>query len=130
MKKTLILLLTFLPLTLLAQELKCCESVKDIETYLNGNWKKKDSDLNKLYQYKFDNEKRESRIFTINNDGTLELITNSESITKILRTEKGYKVEHNWGKLKTYEGIKYLDSTKLIVTRRDGKEAVMYRVSE
>lgn len=86
--------------------------------------------MNKLYQYNFDNQKREFKIFTINNDGTLELIKNSECQTKILRTEKGYKLESNWGNLKTYHGIKHLDSTKLIVTRRDRKESVMYSVLE
>lgn len=130
MNKTLFLLLPFLPLTLLSQELECCETEKEVEIYISGNWKKKGSDLKKVYQYKFDDEKGEFRIFTINDDETLEVIKNSESLIKILKTPKGYRLEHDWGKLTTYSGIKYLDSIKLIVTRRDGKESVLYRVLE
>lgn len=48
MKKTLILLLTFLPMTLLGQQLECCTSEKDVETYLNGDWKKEGSDSKKI----------------------------------------------------------------------------------
>ncbi len=43
--KILVLLLIFSHLTLLAQELKCCESVAEAERYLNGNWKKKTQTL-------------------------------------------------------------------------------------
>ena len=52
MRKILILILAFFPLTVLAQKLKCCESIKEVEAYLNGNWKKKDSEPNQ--QYRFD----------------------------------------------------------------------------
>mgnify|MGYP000684037076 CR=1 FL=1 len=59
MKKFLILLLIFLPLTIIGQELECCESEKEVETYLNGDWKKKDSEPNRQYRYEFNNEYRE-----------------------------------------------------------------------
>ncbi len=130
MKKTLILLLILLPLALLGQDLECCKSKKDVEKYLSGNWKKKDSDLKEFYQYKFDDTKGESKIFKINDDGTLSVIKNSESLIKISKTSKGYRIEHDRGKITTYSGIKYLDSIKLIVTRRDGKESILHKVLE
>lgn len=130
MKAILILLLVFFPLSLTGQDLICCRSVEKVETFLNGNWEKKDSDLNKLYQFKFISGIGEAQIFTINNDGTLTLVENSKSVIKVLKIENGFKLEYDWGNLKTYSGIKYLDSNRLILTRRDGKEALMYRTSE
>ena len=52
MKKILIVILTFLPLTLLGQHLKCCESEKEVELYLSGIWKQNDSNPEFLYEYK------------------------------------------------------------------------------
>ena len=130
MKKTLIIILTFLPLTLFAQELKCCESVKEVETYLNGNWKKKDSEPNRQYSFEFNYGTGKFRVFIIKENGTLEKSEENQPDIKILKTEKGFEIEHDFGRLKTYTGIKYLNSNKLIITRRDGAEKEYYRITE
>ena len=49
---------------------------------------------------------------------------------RILKTETGFEIEHDFGGLKTNAGIEYLDSTQLIVTRRDGAESEYYKVPE
>lgn len=125
-----ILLLLLFPLSLIGQDLICCESVKKVETYLNGNWEKRDSDLNKLYQFKFISGVGEAKIFTIDSEGTLTLVENSKSVIRVLKTENGFKLEYDWEGLKTYSRIVYLDSKRLTLTRRDGKESIMYRTSE
>ena len=35
-------MLTFSPLTLFGQSLECCETDKDVEKYISGEWKLKD----------------------------------------------------------------------------------------
>jgi hypothetical protein len=65
MKTSLLLLLTFFPLILIGQSLKCCESEKEIETYLNGTWKKKDSDAKQQYQYEFNDGIGKFKVFDI-----------------------------------------------------------------
>ena len=130
MIKTLILLLTFFPLTLIGQELKCCETIKEVETYLNGNWKKKDSEPNRQYRFEFKNGTGKFRIFNVKENGTLENSEENQPIIKILKTEKGFEIEHDFGGIKTYAGIKYLNSNKLIITRNDGAEKEYYRIAE
>jgi len=130
MNKILILILTFLPLTLLGQELKCCETIKEIETYLNGGWKKKDSEPNRQYRFEFNDGIGKFRIFIIKENGTLEKSAENQPNIKILKTEKGFEIEHDFGGLKTYAGIKYLNSNKLIITRSDGAEKEYYKIAE
>jgi len=57
MKKTLLLVCTILPLALLGQELKCCETIEDIEAYLEGTWNMKTDDSKTVYTYLFENGK-------------------------------------------------------------------------
>ncbi|MEO6348900.1 MAG: hypothetical protein ABIO60_13420 [Aquaticitalea sp.] len=128
MKKILILILTFLPVTLLAQELKCCESIKEVETYLNGNWK--DSAPNQQYRFEFNNGTGKFKVFTIKENGTLEKSETIQPDIKILKTENGFEIEHDFDGLKTYTGIKYLTSDKLIITRKDGAEKEYFKISE
>ena len=130
MRKTLFLLLIFLPLILIGQELECCKTEKDVETYLSGDWKKKDSDFDRLYRSEYRNGKGKFKVFIINEDGTLNPVKENVPVTKILKTENGFEIEHNFGGLKTFTGIKYLDSNKLIVTRRDGAETEYYKVTQ
>ncbi len=54
MRKTLLLLLAFLPLVLLGQELKCCESKEEVEDHLSGKWKMKNTDSNTVFKYWFE----------------------------------------------------------------------------
>ena len=130
MKKTLILLLAFLPLTLIGQELKCCNSEKEIEIFLSGDWKKNDSDLNRLYRFEFNNGTGKFKVFVINEDGTLKLVEENLPDIKILKTKKGFEIALNFDGLKTYSGIKFLDSTKLIITRLDGAESEYYKIAD
>ncbi len=119
-----------MPLILIGQELECCKTEKDVETYLSGDWKKKDSDFDRLYRSEYKNGKGKFKVFIINEDGTLKPVQENVPVTKILKTENGFEIEHNFGGLKTFTGIKYLDSNKLIVTRRDGAETEYYKVTQ
>ena len=130
MKTTLLLLLTFFPLILIGQDLKCCDSEQEIETYLSGNWKKKDSDEKQQYLYEFNDGIGKFKVFDIKRNGILERAEVNQPDIRILKSETGFEIEHDFGGLKTYAGIKYLDSTQLIVTRRDGAEKEYYKVPE
>ncbi len=57
MKKALLLVLSLLPLTVLGQSLKCCESVEDVEAYLSGTWRTKNAYSKRVYTYWFDKGK-------------------------------------------------------------------------
>ena len=130
MKQRLILIVAFLPFTLFGQQLVCCETKKDVETCLKGYWKEKDTGSNRQYRYEFNNGTGQFKVFTVNDDGALEPSEDNQPDIRILKTKKGFKIEHDFGGIKTYTTIKYLDSNTLIVARRDGTEKTYYRVTE
>ncbi|UWX55066.1 hypothetical protein NYZ99_20690 [Maribacter litopenaei] len=130
MRKILILILTFLPITLFAQELKCCETILEVETYLNGNWKKIDSEPDLEYRFELNNGIGKFKVFIVRKYGRIEKSETEQPDIKILKTKKGFEIEHDFGGLKTYTGIKYLNSNKLIITRKDGAEQEYYKVEE
>lgn len=129
-RTTLLLLLIFFPLFLIGQDLKCCESEKEIETYLRGSWKEKDSTAKRKYLYEFTDGIGKFQVFVIKENGILERAKGNPPDIRILKTGNGFEIEHDFGRLKTYMGIKYLDSFKLIVTRRDGIAKEYYKVHE
>ncbi|MEP1489589.1 MAG: hypothetical protein ABJK28_14300 [Algibacter sp.] len=57
MIKTLILILTFLPFTLLGQQLECCKSVEEVGNNING--------IGKFWKFTF-NDKNEFTILNLN----------------------------------------------------------------
>lgn len=130
MKKTLFLFLIFLPMSLLAQQLECCESEKDVETYLNGKWIVKDSDLKRQYSYRFNDGVGKFQIYEVKEKEDLEDIKKNQPTLKIFKTKAGFEIEHDFGVLKTYSKIKSLDSIKLVIIRRDGSEKEYSKISE
>ena len=129
MKRSLIVLLTCFPLALLAQQLDCCKTVKDVETYLQGSWQHT-SKLNKLSSYQFEGTDLVLQVYKINDDGEMEPPINGKSTVIVSKADKGFMIEYDFGPISTYFGIKYLDSLKLIIVRRDGKESTLYRIKE
>jgi hypothetical protein len=128
MKTFLLLFLIFLPITLFGQQLSCCETIKDVESYLRGYWRKQDSDLN--YQFQFKNESGSFKFYSNTTNGLVEEAQEHPAILTILKKENGFQIKHDFGLISAYNGIKYLDSLKLIVTRRDGKEIEYHKISE
>ena len=129
MKKTLILILIFLPLTLLGQHLKCCETEKEVESYLSGKWKIKNSDSNTIYHYWF--EKGQGNLTEMEqteNEGEY-MIIDDHPFVDIIKYDQGFKLKFthlysNW----TSE-LKYLNSNKLILIT-DGRETEYYKIDE
>jgi len=107
----------------------CCKSVWQAHSYLQGKWKSK-NDSNKAYHYAFIDEKGVFIAYEKNSKGVFEPINKDPSTFRIIKNENEFKIEKNFNGLKIYSTIKYLDSTKLILVRRDGKENTLYRVKE
>lgn len=107
---------------------ECCKSIWQAHSYLNGKWKKNDD--NKEYHYSFVDEKGVFNVYERNSEGILEEINKNPATIKILKAEDRYKIEQDFDGLKVYYDIKYLDTTKLILVRRDGKESTLYRIKE
>lgn len=131
MRKILILLLTFLPLTLFGQHLKCCESENEVETYLSGKWKEK-NDSNTEIIYKFENGKGSIKYIQLNEvDGIT--IEDHEQVVEIIKYENGFKIKFgDKGFDIIYTSIselKYLNSKKLILIT-DGIETEYYKIAE
>ena len=109
------------------KNIECCKSIWQDHSYLNGKWRKNNNE-NKEYHYSFKNEKGVFNVYEKNAEGVLEEINKNPATVKILETEDGYKIEQDFEGLKINLAIKYLDNTKLILVRRDGKESSLYRI--
>ena len=129
MKITLILVLSFLPLTLFGQHLKCCETEKEVEEYLSGKWKLKDSDSKTIYKYwiekgklkleSYKSDDKEKGVHRMDNDAFIEVI----------KYENGFRLEYTHTFETIITELKYLNSVKFI-TVRDGEEREYYKVGK
>ena len=129
MIKKLLVLLTFLPLTLLGQELKCCESIEDIEAYLNGTWNMKTADSKTVYTYLFENGKgRWSASDPTEKRGEYE-ITEAFPFKYWISKDQGFTLnidydEGNWTSMLTS-----LNSNRMLLVS-NGKETEYIKKSE
>ncbi|MBT8310684.1 MAG: hypothetical protein HKO72_04565 [Flavobacteriaceae bacterium] len=110
-------------------EKACCSSVWQVHSYLHGKWKNNNKPSNE-YHYSFKDEKGSFDAYKKTENGTLEPINNNTAQVRILKTENGYEIEQIFDGLSTISGIKHLDSNKLIMVRKDGKESVLHRIKE
>lgn len=124
-----LLVLAFLPLTLFGQHLKCCESEKEVETYLSGLWKIKESESKTRYQYWFKNGKGNlSEVELI--DGKDEyIVIDDHTFVEIIKYDNGFKLEYTILSGSFTSELKYLNSKKMILIT-DGKEVKYCKTSE
>ncbi len=108
---------------------ECCKSIWQAHSYLHGKWRENNNE-NKEYHYSFLEEKGAVNVYKKNAGGVLKKVNKNSATIKILKAKDGYKIEQDFDGLKVFYTIKYLDSTKLILVRRDGKESVLYRIKE
>lgn len=129
MMKTYALILFFFSLAASSQELSCCSSVKEVEVSLAGVWVQKDSEPTKQIRFEFHKGQGSMQVFTTNNGLPKKASTRMPKI-KILQTRDAFKIEHDFGVVKTYMRIKNLDSHKLILVQKDGAEQEYYRLED
>ena len=129
MMKTFTLILFFFSLAASSQELSCCSSVKEVEASLAGVWVQRDSEPTKKIRFKFQNGQGTMQVFTTNN-GLPEKASTRMPKIKIFKTRDAFKIEHDFGVVKTYMRIKKLDSRELIIVRKDGAEQEYYRLKD
>ena len=129
MKKILILILTFLPLTLLGQHLKCCESKKEVETFLSGIWKINDSNSEFLFKYTFENgQGHVTEMMKTDKKGEY-LILDDHPFVDIIEYEQGFKLKFTDLSGNSTSELKYLNMNKMILVT-DGKEVEFTKESE
>lgn len=126
MKKTLILILTFLPLTLLGQHLKCCESEKEVESYLSGKWKENNDESNTVYEYWFENGKGHLSEIEISENGDELIELEVQPFVEIIKYDGGFKIKFIYPYENWVSELKYLNSNKLILIT-NGKETEYYK---
>lgn len=126
MKKMLNLILILLPLISFGQHLKCCKSVNQVESYLNGNWIEKKAEANTVYEFWFENGKGHlsEKEITENGDELIEL--EIQPYVEVIKYEGGFKIKFTYPYESWTSELKYLNSNKLILIR-DGKETEYYR---
>jgi len=129
MKNNLIILLALLPISLFGQDLKCCESEKEVETYLSGIWTVKNSESNTVYKYWF--EKRKGHLTEMERTETKGefLIIDNHPFVEIIKYDQGFKLKYTHLHSHWMAALKYLNSSRLVLVT-NGKEVEYIKVSE
>ena len=130
MMKILILLLTFLPLTLLGQQLECCKSVEEVGTNINGYWKMKNSDKNEQLRFEFNNGIGKFWRNKFNEKNELIESKEIDQTLEIFKTESGFELDWSNGNRLGTSKIKVLNPITLVFVRNDGKETEYYKIAE
>ncbi|MFY0602686.1 MAG: hypothetical protein JXQ93_01970 [Flavobacteriaceae bacterium] len=131
MKNILILILTFSPLISFGQHLKCCESIKEVETHLSGIWKlkDKDSDSQFFYKYTFENGQGHVTEMKKRDKKGKYLILDDHPFVDIIKYETGFKLKFTYLSGNSISELKYLNSNKMILIT-DGKQVEFTKESE
>ena len=130
MKKVLILLLPFLPLTLFSQQLECCKSVQEVSVSINGYWKMKNSDLNEQWRFEFSDGIGMFWKYQFNENIEVIEIKEFDQTLEIFETQSGFELDWSDGNRIVTARIKILNATSLVFVRRDGKEAEYYKINK
>jgi len=102
----------------------------EIETYLSGKWKIKDSNSKYVYHYWFENGKGNVEYFEPAKDETeIIMIEDNHSFVEIFKYNNGFKLKYIYQYGEYISELKYLNSTQLILIT-DGKETEYYKVEE
>ncbi len=128
MAKTLLLLLTFLPVTLLGQQLKCCESTEEVESYVNGVWKVKNKNSKTRYTYSFEDGQGQWTEMESTEKKDDDFIAEDQPFMYTIAAGQGFtlKINHSYG---DWIGeLKSLNSRKMIIVS-NGKETKFIKKS-
>jgi len=129
MKTALILIVAFLPFTLLGQQLECCKSVEEVGNKINGYWKIQSPDKNEQLWFEFNNGIGKFWRNTYNDKNELTESKQIDQKLEIFETKSGFELDWSNGNRMVTSKIKILNDTSLIFVRSDGKETEYTRIT-
>jgi len=122
----LVITLSTLSLGLFSQQLKCCQSIADVEIYLTGKWKEKGANST-IYDYSFkDGKGLVVNLKSSESKETYELLTNPSSV-EIISYGDGFRLKYIYLHGEMVTDLKYLNTNQLKLVN-DGKEIEYYRI--
>ncbi|THV59310.1 hypothetical protein EZV76_10820 [Flagellimonas alvinocaridis] len=128
MRKNLIVLLIFFPITLLGQELECCKTTSEVEDHLNGYWQMKDSNPKEQIRFEFNNGNGRFWKYTLNHKGEVTKSEEIDQTLEIFKSESGFEIDWSNGNRIGTSQIKILNPTNLVFVRRDGKKTEFSKI--
>ncbi|WP_417870954.1 hypothetical protein [Winogradskyella sp.] len=126
MKKILNIVLMVLPLVLSGQNLKCCKSVNQVESYLRGEWIENKVDSNTVYEFWFENGIGHLSEKEIAEYGDEVIELEIQPYVEVIKYEGGFKIKFIYPNESWTSELKYINSSKLVLIR-DGEETEYYR---
>lgn len=126
MKKILNIVLMVLPLVLSGQNLKCCKSVNQVESYLRGEWIENKVDSNTVYEFWFENGIGHLSEKEIAEHGEELIELEIQPYVEVIKYEGGFKIKFIYSNESWTSELKYINSSKLVLIR-DGEETEYYR---
>lgn len=121
MKNVFVTILFLTPIILIGQDLNCCKTKKEVENYISGYWKIKDS-LSKIrYNFWFEKGRGNLTILeSINNDSEY-LVLDDHPFVDIIKNDVGFELKFTDLYENRLANIKYLDSVKMVL-HMEGKK--------
>ena len=121
MVKLLLLLFMFSPLTLLGQDLKCCESTEEVESYLRGIWKVKNKNANTRYEYSFEDGQGQWTQMESAENKEDHFLAEDQLFVYTITSAQGFKLKMNHSYGNWIGEFKFLNSRKMLLVS-NGKE--------
>ncbi len=123
--KLIIIALIFLSyLPTFGQSLECCNTIDEIENVLEGSWLLTSKKELKRVDFKINEGKGITQMFSKNEDKWQE-IDNSFAPIKIIQENEVFFIMYDRLGLKINSLIKELTRSKLVLERSDGKQSVL-----
>lgn len=105
----------FLPLVILGQQLKCCESKKEVKLYLSGKWKIKNSDSKTIYHFWFEKGQGNlTEIEQVKNENEY-IIVDDHTFVDIIECKQVFKLKFTHLHSNYTSELKYLSSNRMIL---------------
>ena len=112
-----------------SQELTCCTSIPEVKDHLNGEWKKRGGDPNKIYSFNFREDQGEAKIFLFMTDGTKKMVMGSESAVSVVQKTDGFNLIYDWKHSLIEQHIVFLNKENLTLALDSQKTVQLYKVN-
>lgn len=116
-----------LPLILSGQNLKCCKTIKEVETHLSGKWKIENSDSETILHFWFENGKGHMNKYVYMKNGKTRKEEKDQPLINVYKDEGVFYLEFQYLFGGVGHQIIYLDSKRLILPI-DGTEIEYYKI--
>jgi len=101
-----------------SQDLKCCETIEEVEEILSGKWKQVNSESQEIYHYEFEGKLGIVEIYNKSfGSNIIKTVASCQPVVTVLKNKKGFQLEYTYMLRTTMSSIKYINKSKMILIK-------------